>query len=246
MSAPSEFTLPDIAGLIDHALLAPTLTPADFDAGCDLAAAHAVATVCVSPHGVRRCADRLAGTGVGVGTVIGFPLGGHASRVKRFEAEAALADGATELDTVVNVGRVRAGDWGYVADDLAAVLAPARDAGAWVKVIFETCYLGDDQKARLCELSAAAGADWVKTSTGFGSAGATPDDVRLMRSHTPPSVGVKASGGVRTLDDVLLYRGLGCTRVGCSGTAQILTEARRRLGMEPLGELGAGEVSGAY
>ena len=246
MNPTPDYTLADVAGLIDHALLAPTLTAADFDAGCDLAAAHAVATVCVAPHGVRRCAERLGGTGVGVGTVVGFPLGGHVSTVKRAEAEAALADGATELDMVVNNGRVKSADWAYVADDLAAVIDPAHAAGARVKVIFETCLLDDGEIVRLCELSAAAGADWVKTSTGFSSGGATPHAVRLMREHSPASVGVKASGGVRTLDDVLRYRSLGCTRVGCSGTAKILAEARERLGLERVGGGDAGEVTGAY
>ena len=172
-AAPADWTLPDLAGLIDHALLAPTLTAADYAAGCDLAAAYQVASVCVSPHAVRDCAARLAGTGVKVGTVVGFPHGLNTTAVKRAEAEAALADGAVELDMVVNISRVLSGDWDHVERDIAAVCAAARSVGGKTKTIFETCYLDDAQKARLCAIAGVAGADWVKTSTGFGTAGAT-------------------------------------------------------------------------
>ena len=231
MTAPADYSLPDLAGLIDHALLAPALTLTDYDRGCDLAAAYGVASVCVSPHAVPRAAARLAGTGVRVGTVIGFPHGLNAAAVKRVEAETAIADGAVELDMVVNLSRVKSGDWDAVAADLAAVTTVARERGAKTKVIFETCYLTDAEKAKLCELAGLAGADWVKTSTGFGTAGATDHDLILMREHAPPGVGVKASGGIKTLGRLLEVRALGVTRVGLSGTAAVLGEACDRLGL---------------
>ena len=230
-AAPADWTLPDLAGLIDHALLAPTLAAADYAAGCDLAAVYQVASVCVSPHAVRDCAARLAGTGVKVGTVVGFPHGLHTTAVKRAEAEAALADGAVELDMVVNISRVRSGDWDFVERDVAAVCAAARSVGGKTKVIFETCYLDTPQKVRLCAIAGVAGADWVKTSTGFGTAGATDHDLKLMRQHAPPGVAVKASGGIKTLDRLLEVRALGVTRAGLSGTAAVLGEACDRLGL---------------
>jgi len=229
--APPDWTLPDLAGLIDHALLAPTLTDADYDRGCDLAAAYEIASVCVSPHGIPRVARRLAGTGVKVGTVIGFPHGLHATPTKAAEAETALADGAVELDMVVNVSRVLSGDWDYVARDIAAVTSAARSVGAKTKVIFETGYLDDAQKAKLCAICGVAEADWVKTSTGFGPGGATDHDLELMKTHAPPGVEVKASGGIKTLDRLLEVRAIGVTRVGMSGTAAVLGDACDRLGL---------------
>jgi deoxyribose-phosphate aldolase len=151
--------------------------------------------------------------------------------VKAFEAEQALADGGRELDMVVNISRVRSGDWGYVRDDVRAVLEPAHARGAKLKLIFENCYLDDPQKIRLCEIAGELGVDWVKTSTGFGTGGATDEDLVLMRRHSPPHVQVKAAGGVRDLDRLLRVRELGCTRVGATRTEEILVEARRRLGV---------------
>jgi deoxyribose-phosphate aldolase len=232
MSDPARYL--DIARTIDHALLAPTLTDAELDAGCRLARAYDVASVCILPFTLRRCADLLAGSDVLPSTTIGFPHGGHATAIKAAEAERALADGARELDMVVNVGKVRSGDWSYVRADVAAVVERAHAAGQKVKVIFETAYLDDPQKVRLCELCGELGADWVKTSTGFAPAGATDADVALMRAHAPAHVQVKASGGVRDLDRVLALRALGATRVGASRTAEILDEARRRLGLPPV------------
>lgn len=226
-----DWTLPDLAGLIDHALLAPTLTAADYDRGCDLAAIYQVASVCVSPHKIADVARRLRGTGVKVGTVIGFPHGLHATAIKAAEARTALADGAVELDMVVNVSRIKTGDWDYVARDIAAVTSAAREAGAKTKVIFETGHLTDAEKIKLCELCGVAGADWVKTSTGFGPGGATDHDLNLMRQHAPPGVQVKASGGIKTLDRLLEVRALGVTRAGMSGTSAVLGEACDRLGL---------------
>ncbi|NNJ27504.1 deoxyribose-phosphate aldolase [Alienimonas chondri] len=230
-ATPSDWSLEDLAGLIDHALLAPTLTDDDYDRGCDLAAAYGVASVCVSPHKIADVARRLAGTGVKTGTVIGFPHGLNAAAIKAAEARTALADGAVELDMVVNVSRVLSGDWDDVGRDIAGVTSAAREVGAKTKVIFETGHLNDAQKAKLCELCGVAGADWVKTSTGFGPGGATDHDLKLMLAHAPPGVEVKASGGIKTLDRLLEVRALGVTRVGMSGTAAILGEASDRLGL---------------
>jgi len=225
------WTYADVAKMIDHSLLRPVLTAEELEAGCRLARAYDVASVCILPYALRRCADLLEGSTVAASTTIGFPHGGHATRVKVFEAERALDDGGAELDMVVNISRVLSGDWGYVRDDIAAVLQPTHARGAKLKVIFENCYLGDVHKIRLCELCGELGADWVKTSTGFGTGGATDEDLALMRRHSPPRVQVKAAGGVRTLDRLLRVRELGCTRSGATATKDMLDEAKRRLGM---------------
>jgi deoxyribose-phosphate aldolase len=217
--------------MIDHSLLRPVLTVAELEAGCRLARELDVASVCILPCSLKGCAELLAGSTVVPSTTIGFPHGGHTTRVKAFEAEQALADGGRELDMVVNISRVRSGDWGYVRDDVRAVLEPAHARGAKLKLIFENCYLDDPQKIRLCEIAGELGVDWVKTSTGFGTGGATDEDLVLMRRHSPPHVQVKAAGGVRDLDRLLRVRELGCTRVGATRTEEILVEARRRLGV---------------
>jgi deoxyribose-phosphate aldolase len=225
-----DFTLADLAKMFDHSLLQPTLTDADLDRGFHVARDYAVASVCVKPYAVVRAAAALKGSGVLVGTVIGFPHGGHLSRIKAAEAEAAMADGAVELDMVVNIGKVLSGDWGYVRNDIAAVVEPAHRRGAKVKVIFENCYLQDEHKVRLCQICGEVRADWVKTSTGYGDSGATDHDLALMRQHSPPHVQVKAAGGVRTFDRVLAVRALGVTRIGATATKAILDECRQRLG----------------
>jgi deoxyribose-phosphate aldolase len=227
------FTYRDISKMVDHSLLAPTLTEAEFERGCSLAIEYGVASVCLMPFYVKRCAEILAGSGVRTSTTIGFPHGGHATSTKSAEARRALDDGAEELDMVVNINQVLSGNWDYVRRDIAAVIDETRARGQRVKVIFENCYLEDAHKIRLCELCAELGADWVKTSTGFGSAGATLDDLRLMRAHSPPHVQIKASGGIRSLDFVLEARELGVTRVGSSRTREILDECRRRLATPP-------------
>jgi deoxyribose-phosphate aldolase len=220
----------DIAKLIDHSLLTPTLTAAELDAGCRLAVEYDVASVCILPYSLKRCAELLAGSSVKPSTTIGFPHGGHTTSVKRAEAEQAVADGGAELDMVVNISKVRSGDWDYVRGDIQAVLDAAHGGGAKLKVIFENCYLDDPQKIRLCEICSELGADWVKTSTGYGSGGATIEDLKLMVEHTPDRVEVKAAGGVRTLDALLEVRAIGVTRVGASRTAEMLDECKRRLG----------------
>ena len=203
-----DYTYRDIAKMIDHSLLNPTLTEAELDRGIRLALDYDVASVCIMPYALKRCARMLEASSVKASTTIGFPHGGHTMAIKLAEARQALEDGGEELDMVVNISKVLSGDWGYVRDDIGDIVEAAHSAGQKVKVIFENCYLNDDQKIRLCEISSAAGADWVKTSTGYGSGGATIEDLKLMRKHAAPGVQVKAAGGVRDLDTLLLVRDL--------------------------------------
>jgi deoxyribose-phosphate aldolase len=177
-------------------------------------------------------------------TTIGFPHGGHTTAIKRAEAEQALRDGGEELDMVVNISQVLSGNWDYVRQDIATVIEVAHAAGRKVKVIFENCYLQNEHKIRLCELCGELNADWVKTSTGYGSGGATPDDLRLMRKHAPAHVQVKAAGGVRDLDTVLAVRELGVTRIGASKTKDILDDCRQRLGLPAIAVAASGVASG--
>jgi deoxyribose-phosphate aldolase len=223
------FTYQQIAKMIDHSLLNPTLTVEDLEKGCHLALDYDVASVCIMPHYAKRCAEILHGSTVRTSTTIGFPHGGHTTAIKVAEAESLLKDGAEELDMVVNISRVLSGDWTYVRNEIKAVVDAAHGQGQKVKVIFENCYLADEHKIRLCEICGEVNADWVKTSTGFGTGGATLADLRLMRKHAPAHVQVKAAGGVRTLDSVLEVKALGVTRVGATRTAEILDECRRRL-----------------
>ena len=224
-----DYTYEDVAKMIDHSLLRPTLTDAELDAGCRLAVEYDVASCCIMPYYLKRCAALLEGSAVAPSTTIGFPHGGHTTAVKVAEAERALADGGQELDMVSNISKVLSGDWDYVREDIGAVVDIAHAAGQKVKVIFENCYLEDEHKIRLCEICGELNADWVKTSTGYGSGGATIEDLKLMREHAPPHVQVKAAGGVRTLDKLLEVRALGMTRVGASRTKDMLDECRRRL-----------------
>ncbi len=218
----------DIAKTIDHSLLRPELDDAFIEAGCRLAAKYDVASVCVRPADVRRARELLAGTDVAVGTTIGFPHGNHRTETKVFEAKQALADGATELDMVLQIGALRSGRDADVQADIAAIVDLAHANGAIVKVIFENAYLTDDEKVRACRLSEAAGADFVKTSTGFAPSGATHDDLRLMRANTSPHIRVKAAGGVRTLDALLAVMELGVTRIGATATETIILDFRAR------------------
>ena len=226
-----SLTYPEIAKMIDHSLLNPTLTEADLEEGCRIARKYEVASACVMPYYLKRCAEILAGSGVKASTTIGFPHGGHTTKIKVLEAEQALDDGGEELDMVVNISKVLSGDWTYVRDDIRAVIEVAHARGQMVKVIFENAYLNDDQKIRLCEICGELNADWVKTSTGYGPGGATNEDLILMWKHTPHHIHIKAAGGVRTLDRLLEVHALGVTRVGATQTVSILEEARRRAGL---------------
>jgi deoxyribose-phosphate aldolase len=235
----------DIAKTIDHSLLRPELDDAFVEAGCRLAARYDVASVCVRPADVRRATAILAGTDVAVGTTIGFPHGNHRTETKVFEAQLALADGATELDMVIQIAALKSGRDADVQADIQAVVDVGHVAGAIVKVIFENAYLTDDEKIRACRLTEAAGADFVKTSTGFAPSGATHDDLRLMRANTSPHIRVKAAGGVRTLDALLAVMELGVTRIGATATETIIEDFRaRKAGMTTAGAA-TGE-SGGY
>ena len=224
-----SISLRDIAKMLDHSTLQPFLTEDDIRKGCDIALQYDTATVCARPGDMPLVVKLLSGSDVKPCTVIGFPHGAHHTAVKVFEAERALDDGCRELDMVLNIGRLLHGDEAYVQDEIARLAQAAHARNALLKVILETCYLNDDQKKLACRLSEAAGADFVKTSTGYGSAGATVADVALMREAVSEKVSVKASGGIRTLDMVLACRKAGAARCGVSATAKIMAEAIDRL-----------------
>jgi len=215
-------TYEDIAGMIDHSLLKPNLTDKEIEEGCRIAHEYRVATVCVRPSDVRRAAELLAQSPVRVTTVIGFPHGSTTTTAKVFEAEEAIRNGARELDVVLNIGKLKSRDYDYVKADLKAVAAAAHARGVIVKVIFENCYLEDEEKIAACRISSEVGVDFVKTSTGFASGGAEDRDLKLMREHTAPAVKLKAAGGIRTLERAIEVRKLGCTRIGATATVDIL------------------------
>lgn len=221
-----DVTYEQLAGTIDHSLLKPMLTTDEIVAGCALAAEYEVVSVCVRPADVPLAAKELSGTDVAVGTVISFPHGDSTTAVKVAEADQALADGAVELDMVLNIGWLLSGRDKEVQDDIAAVVDASGDA--LVKVIFENAYLTDDQKITACHLSEAAGADYVKTSTGYAPSGATIEDLRLMRANVGPGVKVKAAHGVRTLDALLAVIEAGADRCGATATATMLDDYRAR------------------
>lgn len=241
-----KYTYEQLAGMIDHSLLHPTLTDRELEDGCKLAMKYGVASVCIKPYAVKRAAELLAKSGVRVGCVIGFPHGNSCTESKRYETELACRDGAVEIDMVINLGKALGGDWNYVEQDVKVVCAEAHRHGAKVKVIFENDYLGkggagldgDSFKRKLCQICERAGTDWVKTSTGFGFVkqrdgsynyqGATAHDLELMRAACSPKVQVKAAGGVRDLDGLMRVRELGASRCGATSTAAILDEYRRR------------------
>ena len=249
-----KYTYAELAKMIDHSLLHPTMTDKELEEGCAIAARYEVASVCIKPYAVRRAAELLQGTGVLVGAVIGFPHGNSATESKRFETGLACRDGAAEIDMVINIGKALGGDWEYVEQDVRAVCEEAHGHGAKVKVIFENDYLtkggaglsSDDFKVRLCELCERAGADWVKTSSGYGFVkqadgsynykGATEHDLALMRASVSPKVQVKAAGGVRDLDGLIKVRDLGGSRCGATATAAMMDEYRRREAAEKSGE----------
>jgi deoxyribose-phosphate aldolase len=218
-------TVESIAALIDHAILKPELTDAEVATDLDLAARWGVFSVCVRPSDIPRSVARLAGTGVATGTVLGFPHGSTSTGAKTAEARQALDDGAAELDMVLHIGRLRSGDVAAVTDDIAAVVAVAE--GRVVKVILETAFLTDDQVVAGSKAAEAAGASFVKTSTGFAGGGATMHHLRLMRGAVSPAVRIKASGGVRGLDTLLEMRAVGVDRFGTSATETILTDVQR-------------------
>jgi deoxyribose-phosphate aldolase len=249
-----RYSYDDMAKMIDHSLLHPTMTDRELEDGCRLAAKYGVASVCIKPYAVKRAAELLDGSGVLVGAVIGFPHGNSCTESKRYETELACRDGAAEIDMVINIGKALGGEWDYVERDVKAVCDEARRHGAKVKVIFENDYLGaggaglsaDDFKKKLCEICERAGAAWVKTSSGYGFVkqadgsynykGATEHDLALMRASVSPAVQVKAAGGVRDLDGLIKVRDLGCSRCGATATAAMLDDYRRREAAEKSGQ----------
>ncbi len=257
-----KYTYDELAQMIDHSLLHPTMTDQDLEDGCKLAAKYRVASVCIKPYAAKRAAELLQGTGVKVGCVIGFPHGNSCTESKRYETELACRDGAVEIDMVINHGKALGGDWSYVEGDIKAVCDEAHQRGAKVKVIFENDYLtkggaglsSDDFKRQLCQICERSGADWVKTSTGYGFVkqadgsynykGATEHDLALMRASCSPKVQVKAAGGVRDLDGLIRVRDLGGSRCGATATAAMLDEFRRREAAENAGQ-SVGTQSGA-
>jgi deoxyribose-phosphate aldolase len=226
-----NYTYEDVAGMIDHSLRKPTLPVAELDLGIELANRYQVASVCIMPFYLKRCAELLRGAGVVPSTTIGFPHGGHTTATKLAESKQALADGCLELDMVVNISQVLSGHFDYIEDEIKQIVDLAHDSGAKVKVIFENCYLNREQKVALCEICTEVGADWAKTSTGYGTGGFTFEDIDLMLKHVGKGVQVKAAGGVRDLDTLLKLRAMGVTRCGASRTAAMLDECRRRLEM---------------
>jgi len=231
-------TITELAKMIDHSLLHPTMTDKDVAAGCQLAAERNVATACVKPYSIRQAAEILADSGVEVCAVIGFPHGNSSTGIKVVEAESAVLAGAPEIDMVVNVGKVKGGDWSYVEHEIRLINEAVVGVGGLLKVIFENDYLVEDEIIRLCTICTEANVAFVKTSTGYGFvkgedgkysyAGATHQHLKLMRKHSGPAVQIKAAGGVRTLEDLLAVRELGVTRVGATATAAILDEAAKR------------------
>jgi deoxyribose-phosphate aldolase len=249
-----KYSYEQLARMIDHSLLHPTMTDQELEDGCKQAVGYGVASVCIKPYAVGRAAELLKGTGVLVGAVIGFPHGNSATESKRYETELACKDGAVEIDMVINVGKALGGDWDYVERDVKAVCDEAHKHGAKVKVIIENDYLAkggaglgsDELKRKLCQIIERAGADWVKTSTGYGFVkqadgsynykGATEHDLALMRASCSPKVQVKAAGGVRDLEGLIKVRDLGASRCGASATAAILEEYRQREAAEKSGK----------
>jgi len=220
-------TYEQLAKTIDHSLLNPTMTVEDVIVGCELAKEYNVASVCVKPCHVKLAADLLKGSGVEIGTVVGFPHGSSTTATKVFEAKDAIANGASELDMVLNIGELKSGNLEFVRKDIAAVVEASKGK-AIVKVILENAYLTDEEKRTGSKLCEAAGADFVKTSTGYAPGGATLEDLRLMRASVGPKVQVKAAGGVRTLDAILDVIDAGATRVGATATAKILDDFKKR------------------
>jgi deoxyribose-phosphate aldolase len=248
-----KYTYAELAKMIDHSLLHPTMTDQELDDGCKLAIKYDVASICIKPYYVRKAAQLLKGTDVKVGAVIGFPHGNSTTESKRYETELACKDGAVEIDMVINIGKALGGDWDYVEKDIKTVCDEAHQHDAKVKVIFENDYLtnggaglnSEAFKRKLCEISERAGADWIKTSTGYGFVkgadgkysyqGATEADLKLMRVAVSPEVQVKAAGGVRDLDGLIRVRELGASRCGASATAAILDEYKKRAEAERAG-----------
>ncbi|MGI5951309.1 MAG: deoxyribose-phosphate aldolase [Brooklawnia sp.] len=222
----TQMTVRQVAGLIDHSLLQPQMTRADIDEGCEVAVKYGAATVCVKGYDTEYCAEKLAGTGVGIATVTGFPHGDATIESKVFETRDAVAKGATEIDVVIAIGLARSGMWDYIEDEIRQVNEACN--GVPLKVIFENAYLTKEEIAKLCEICTRVGVAFVKTSTGYAPSGATMEDLVLMRTETAQPIEVKAAGGVRDLDQMMEMYQAGITRFGTRSTAEIVAEAEAR------------------
>lgn len=226
----TKYTLRQVAKTIDHSLLKPEMTREEVKAGCEIAKKYDVASVCCKPADVEFCSDLLKGTDVAVGTVVGFPHGSSTTQSKVFETKLAVAQGATEIDMVINIGWLKSGLFDEVQNEISEVVAAAQ--GRMVKVILENAYLTEAEKVKACQAAEAAGAHYVKTSTGYAPTGATLEDVRLMRATVSPKVKVKSAGGVRTLDVLFEYLDAGIDRSGATTTATMLDEYVTRFGRD--------------
>jgi deoxyribose-phosphate aldolase len=224
----TKVTSLEIAKMIDHSLLKPEMARTDVVTGCLLASKYKCATVCVKPCDVAIAYDILKNTDVLVSTVVGFPHGSNLTEVKLLEAELAIKQGCKELDMVLNIGLLKSGDYELIREDISAIRKLAHKHHVLIKVIFENYYLTDEEIKIACEISEKAGADFIKTSTGYAGGGATVKDLILMRASTSLKVHIKAAGGVRSLDSALAVRALGCTRFGATATKAIIEEARKR------------------
>jgi deoxyribose-phosphate aldolase len=221
-----KYSYSDIAQMIDHSLLNPVLTEQDLIDGCSLADKYKVASVCVRPCDVKTASGLLKESKVLVTTVIGFPHGSNTLATKMIETTEAIENGAKELDLVINIGRMKSGEISYIKAELSVIAAFAHSKDVKLKVIFENCYLSDEEKIKLCEICNEVGVDWVKTSTGYGTGGAEESDLILMRKHCKPEIQIKAAGGIRSLEQAIKVRDLGCTRFGATATANILEELK--------------------
>lgn len=235
---PQDITLKSLAKMIDHSLLHPTMTDVEISKGCEIAKKYDVATVCIKPYAIEMCKNYLEGTDVGICSVITFPHGNSTTKMKVKETEEALELGATEIDMVVNIGKVLGGDWNYVSYEIKQINDAVISKNGILKVIFENDYLSNEQIVKLCEICSANSVAFVKTSSGYGFVkqpngmysykGATDEHLTLMREKSSEIVQIKAAGGVRTLDDLLRVRSLGITRIGATATVEILEEAKSR------------------
>lgn len=242
----AEYSYADLSKMIDHSLLNPTFTTEQLEAGIQLAIAYDVASICIVPHYHKRCAELLRGTTIAPSSTVGFPHGANNTKTKLIEAEQLIEEGCLELDMVSNISAVLSDNWGLVESEIAAIVKMAHDAKRKVKVIFENCYLQDAHKIKLCKICCNTGADWVKTSTGYGTGGATIEDLQLMLDNVQSPVQVKAAGGIRDSDSLIKVWKMGVTRVGSSRTPEMLDEIRRRLDLPAIGPIKSAPSTNSY
>ncbi len=223
----NNLTFEKIAKMIDHAMLKPETTRDEVEKGCVMALKYNIASVCVKGCDISMCASILKASSVKVCGVVGFPHGSSSSRVKLYEAQEALSQGANELDMVLNIARVKQADYSYIVNEIKDVLCLCRGSGVLLKLIFENCLLERDEIISLCKIASHTGVDFVKTSTGFSVCGARTEDVALMRDYTKDTIGIKAAGGIKTLEDVIKFYNAGASRIGTSSTEKIMEQAKR-------------------